>query len=317
MREENDRLRLNGKQQRSAVKVSEEAIGYTLHAVDARTESQRTANDRKRSLDGNLNVYVPGHGQTAAAAKNLMAEIAALSSSKVLWAIDVDPPTGGDPARAAALSEIIRKRASQELFGGEGASVQATLFGWSHGGAEALRAAEKAPDLFPQVVGLCPAGLVERSPSELAWSFALECWRIFWDALPRLDRDIAKSLAIGYNVMAGLFCDLLRSRSLPRVLNDVRWACEKVTGPDYEYDGQVVILFGEKDGVIRWRDVFPACRHPGDVGPLVEEYRKRDFPLARGLQVRVLKGSHIAPETRAPLYVKTAFNLLAASVVLL
>ncbi len=316
MRKENVQLKLDGKWERGEVEVEGETIGYTLYEVDARTEGQRIANARDKTLDGNLNVYVPGHGQTAAAARNLIGRIVALSSSKVLWAIDVDPPRGGDQARAEALIKIIRRKADEELFGGERQesveppSFGVTIFGWSHGGAEIMRAAEKAPALFQQVVCLCPAGLVERSPSELVWSFVLECWRIFWDALPKVDRSIARALAIGYDMLAGLFCDLLRSRSLRRVINDIRWACEKVTGQDYGYDGKVVILFGEKDGVIRWRDVFPACQHPGNIGPFLEEYKKRDFPMARGLQVRVLEGSHIAPETHAPLYVKTAFDLV-------
>jgi pimeloyl-ACP methyl ester carboxylesterase len=317
MRKENHaQLKLDGKRERGEVQVDGETIGYTLYEVDARTESQRITNMRDKTLDGNLNVYVPGHGQRAAAARNLIATIVALSSSKVLWAIDIDPPRGGDPARAEALIKIIRRKASEELFGGEGQEsaeppfFRVTIFGWSHGGAETLRAAEKAPDLFQQVVGLCPAGLVKRSPYDLVWSFLLECLRILRDALPRLDRSIARALAIGYDMLAGLFCDLVRSKSLQRVINDIRWICGKVTGEDYGYDGKVVILFGEKDGIIRWRDVFPACQHPGNVGQFVEEYKKRDFPMARGLQVWVLEGSHIAPETRAALYVETAFDLL-------
>ncbi|MFQ5853359.1 MAG: hypothetical protein ACE5JU_22595 [Candidatus Binatia bacterium] len=315
-RESNAQLRFDGKWERGEVEVDGETIGYSLYEVDARTESQRIANAREKTLDGNLIVYVPGHGQTAAAAKNLIATIIALSSSKVLWSIDIDPPRGGDRARAEALIKIIRKKATEGLFGGEGREsaeppfFRVTIFGWSHGGAETMRAAEKAPDLCQQVVGLCPAGLVERSPSELVWSFVLECWRIFWDAWPRFDRSVARVLALGYDILAGVFCDFVRSRSLRRVINDIRWACGKVTGQDYEYDGKVVILFGGKDGVIRWRDVFPACQHPGNVGQFVEEYKKRDFPMARGLQVRVLEGNHVAPETHASLYIKTAFDLL-------
>ena len=316
MRKGDAQPRLDGKQERGEVEVDGERIGYTLCEVDARPEGQRIANARDKALDGNLNVYVPGHGQRVAAARNLIAAIVTRSSSKVLWAIDIDPPGGGDPARAEALVKIVRRKASEEIFGGEGQEsaipppFRVTLFGWSHGGAETLRAAEKAPDLFQQIVCLCPAGLVERSPSELLWSFFLECWRILWDAWPRLDRSIARALAVGYEVLAGLFCDLVRTKSLRRVINDVRWASEKVAGKDYEYDGMAVILFGEQDGVIRWRDVFPACQHPGDIETFLEDYKKRDFPLARGLRVRVLEGSHIAPEIRAPLYVKTALDLL-------
>jgi len=108
MRKENcTQLKLDGKRERDEVKVRGETIGYTLYEADARTESQRIANARDKTLDGNLNVYVPGHGQRATAAKNLTATIVALSSSKVLWAIDIDPPRGGDAARAEALIKII------------------------------------------------------------------------------------------------------------------------------------------------------------------------------------------------------------------
>ncbi|GEM_PF-1088538 len=316
MRKGNAQPKLGGKREQSEVEIDGERTGYTLYEVDARPESQRIANARDRALDGNLNVYVPGHGQRGAAARNLIAAIVTLSSSKVLWAIDINPPRGGDAARAEALVKIVRRKAGEEFFGGEGQeaadlpSFGVTIFGWSHGGAEAMQAAEKDPDLFQQVVCLCPAGLVERSPSELLWSFVLECQRISWNVLPRLDRSIARALAIGYDVLAGLFCDLLRSKSLKRVINDIRWASEKVTGEDYGYDGKVVILFGERDGLVRWRDVFPACQHPGDIETFLEEYKRRDFHKVRGLQVRVLEGSHLAPETHASLYVETAFDLL-------
>ncbi|MBC8264346.1 MAG: hypothetical protein H8E47_09515 [Anaerolineales bacterium] len=315
-KEHNTQPGLDGKWERGEVGIAGETVGYTLYEVDARPESQRIANAKDNTLDGNLNVYIPGHGQTVTAAKNLIARIIALSSSKVLWAIDIDPPRDGDPARAEALIKIIRKKANEALFGverqeaAEPPSFRVTVFGWSHGGAEAMRAAAKAPALFQQVVGLCPAGLAKRSPSEIAWSFVLECWRIFWDAWPRFDRTIVRVLAMGYDVLAGVFRGLLRSKSWRRVINDIRWASGKVTGQYYEYDGMVVILFAENDGVIRWRDAFPACQHPGDIGPFLEEYQKRDFPMVRGLQVRVLEGSHVAPETRAPLYVRTAFDLL-------
>ena len=95
MRKENAQLKFDGKRERGEVEVDGETMCYTLYEVDARTESQRTANARHKTLDGNLNVYVPGHGQRATAAKNLTATIVALSSSKVLWAIDIDPPRGG------------------------------------------------------------------------------------------------------------------------------------------------------------------------------------------------------------------------------
>ena len=307
---------LHGKWERDEVEVDGETIGYTLYEIDARTESQRIMNTRDNTLDGNLNVYIPGHGQTAAAARNLIATTIALSSSKVLWSIDIDPPRGGDPARAEVLIKIIKRKASQGLFGGEREEsaepplFRVTIFGWSHGAAEAMLAAEKDSDLFQQVVGLCPAGLIERPPYELLWSFILESLRVFWDALLRFDCTVTRVLAIGYDILAGVFCDFLRSKSLRRVINDIRWASKKVNGKNYKYDGIVVILFGTKDTVIRWQDVFPACQHPSNIGQFVEEYKKRNFPMVRRLEVQVLEGNHVAPEVNALLYVKSAFDLL-------
>jgi len=43
--------------------------------------------------------------------------------------------------------------------------------------------------------------------------YTLEGRHVFWDAWPRFDRSIARALAIGYDVLAGLFCDLLRNKS--------------------------------------------------------------------------------------------------------
>jgi len=300
---------------RGQVEVGGEIIGYELYEIDSRTAGKQTEDGPRKVLDGNLNVYIPGHGQTVAAARNLMATIVALSSSKMLWSIDIDPPKAGDPARAEALLKIIRKRVIEELFVGHQKSVipspfRVTIFGWSHGAAEALRAAEKEPRLFSQVVGICPAGLIERSLSELTTSFLFESLLVFLNALSRFDRTVARVLAIGYDILAGIVRDLLRSKSLQRVLDDIRWACRKVTGKDFEYDGTVVILFAEQDSVMRWRDVFPRCQHPGKIDRFSEEYRRNNFPVVHRLEIRVLEGNHMTPEINASLYIRTAFDLL-------
>jgi pimeloyl-ACP methyl ester carboxylesterase len=316
MRETHTQLEFASKRVRGTVRVDGETVGYTLYEVDARAENQRADNVRNKQLDGNLNVYIPGHGQRATAARNAMATIAALSSSRILWSIDIDPPVGGDPTRAEALVKIIRSKASERFFDierqelAESPSFKVTIFGWSHGAAEAMRAAEKDPDLFQHMVGLCPTGLIERSPCELVWSFIIESLRVLWDALIRLDWTLTRVLAIGYDIIAGIICDLLRSRPLQRVVDDIRWASRKVTGKDYSYSGIVVILFGEKDTVIRWQDVFPECQDPGNIGQFLDEYKKHNFPMVRRLEVQVLEGNHIASETKAPLYIKTAFDLV-------
>jgi len=311
------KLEFHGKWERGEVQVDGETIGYTLYEIDARTEDQRLENARCNALDGYLNVFAPGHGQTAAGARSLITTIVALSSSKILWSIDVDPPKGGDPTKAEALIKIIRRKASDELLEGESQEsaelpfLRVRAFGWSHGAAELMRAAEKDCDLVQQVVGLCPIGLIERPPSELIWSFMLESLRILWDALRRRDwRTVARALAIGYDIISGCVFDFLRSKSLWRVIDDIRWASRKVPGGEYDYDGIVVILFGRKDTVIRWQDVFPKAKEPSDIEHLLEEYKRRNFPKARGLQVRVLEGNHIAAEANASYYIKTALDLL-------
>jgi len=310
-------LEFDGKWERGVVRVDGETVGYTLYEIDARTEDQQTSNATNRRLDGNLNVYIPGHGQRSTAAKNVMATIVALSPSRILWSIDIDPPKGGDPTRAEALIKVIKSKASERILGNkhqeltESLFFKVSIFGWSHGAAEAMQAAEKDTDLFQHVVGLSPAGLIERLPYELAWSFIIEGLRIFWDALLRLDWwTLVRVLAVGYDILAGIICDFLRSKSLQRVIDDIKWASRKVTGKDYDYSGKVVILFGERDTVVRWQDVFPECQDPSDLGQFLEEYKEHNFPIADKLQVRVLAGNHMASETKAPLYIRTAFDLL-------
>lgn len=95
---------------RGVVEVNGERVGFTLCEIDGRAKEQRLANVATGTLDGNLSIYIPGHCQSARGASNLMGEIVAHSSSKVLWSIDIDPPTGGDLARAQAPAKIVSKR---------------------------------------------------------------------------------------------------------------------------------------------------------------------------------------------------------------
>jgi len=306
-------LGLHHQCERGAVEVDGEVVGYTLCEVGEAHDGPRAPGPGHGASGGNLNVYVPGHGQSAVAASSLLAAIVILSRSQVVWAIDVDPPRGGDPARAAALVKIVRQKAGQ-VFGHcdrvSEKAPQVTMFGWSHGAIEAMLAAERAPDLIPRVVCLCPAGLVEHAPAELVARFVKECLCICWNSLLRSHWTISRIVAVGCNLLLGIVRDSLRCRSLRRAIHDVRWGAQKVVGEDYSYDGTVVLVFGTDDGVIRWRDVFPACQDPGDVGRSLEEYRKHNFPMVRGLGVQILDGSHMAPEVDSAVYVKTALDLL-------
>ena len=104
--------------------------------------------------------------------------------------------------------------------------------------------------------------------------------------------------------------DLVRGGSFRGVLDEMKSASRKVVGKSYEYDGHVVLLFGEDDTVIRWRDLFPACEDSSQVEQFLAEYRRNNFPGVRVLRVSILDGDHAAPELQAPLYVRTAFGLL-------
>ena len=305
-----------GDQTRGEVEVGGESITYTLCEFDRRSEAQRQENAKNLRPDGNLNVYLPGHGQPPDAARNLLATIVALSRSKVLWSITIDAARAGDAARAEALTKVVGERVRQEFLPGSDLSPEeaplpgATLFGWSHGALVALLAAEANSRLFPQVVCFCPAGLVKRPPLELALSYWLGSAVSFWRALFRFDGTAERLLERGRNVRASAARDLARSRSSRTAMGGVQWASRKVVGESYEYDGQVVILFGEDDAVVRWRDVFPRCEDPGCVTRCVDEYRRNNFPKVRVLRVRVLDGDHAAPELRAELYVRAALDLL-------
>jgi len=306
-------LGLHHQCERGAVEVDGEVVGYTLCEVGEAHDGPRAAGPGHGASGGMLNVYVPGHGQSAVAASSLLAAIVILSRSQVVWAIDVDPPRGGDPARAAALVKIIRQRAGEVFGNGDRPAEwlpQVTMFGWSHGAIEAMLAAERAPDLIPRVVCLCPAGLVEHAPAELVACFVKECLCICWNSLLRSHWTISRIVAVGCNLLLGIVRDSLRSRSLRRAIHDVRWGAQKVVGEDYSYDGTVVLVFGTDDGVIRWRDVFPACQDPGDVGRSLEEYRAHNFPKVQRLGVQVLDGSHMAPEVDSAVFVRTALDLL-------
>lgn len=310
---------VSGKFERGQVVVGDERCGYGFYAIDARSEDQRLRNTNTRTLDGDLVVFIPGHGQRAATARRLQSALVETSSSKVLWSIDIDPPEGGDPVKADALIEIIRHKAREDLFGGEEQemgqqpTIKVTLVGWSHGGAITLRAAESAPDLFPNVAVLCSAGLEEREIPELLISFVGEVILIALNAFRRGPAAIATALRMGNDVVIGLAMDLVRSRSLKRLIDDLRWGAKKVVGSEYMYAGRVAILFGEADKVMRWKGVLPECQHPDELDQHLVNYERHNFPRVHSLNFRVLEGNHLAPELLTPLYVQNIFEALNLS----
>lgn len=296
-----------------SVAAGGDRVQFEMRIVDARSGVERDRDTRRGRPAGNLVILVPGHGQTVDGPHNLLAAAARLSRSGVACCIDPVPAQGGDRAEAEALAAIARATIDYLFPTAQGPlPIRATLVGWSHGGGEALRAANWDSDLFPQYLGLCPTGLVERRPVELVGRFFLEAARILSRSLVRGNwRRVVITLRLGANALAGLAQDLARSRSLRRLLADVRWACRKVPGPAFGYSGQVVLLFGESDSVVRWRDAFPGGDSWQAIADSLPAFARDNFPFAGRLEVRVLPGDHVSPEADTRSFLRTGLGLLS------
>jgi pimeloyl-ACP methyl ester carboxylesterase len=296
--------------EQGVVDVGGESVRYEMHTLDARSARQREQDARRGKPAGNILVVVPGHGQSAHGPKKLVATAAQVSRSKIVWCIDPVPARGGDRVEAQAIARVVRDRIST-TFPAQDVTTAATLIGWSHGGSEALHAAEHDPDLFPQFLGLCPTGLVDRRRRELLHSFFLESLRILWTSARRRDWTCLKdTLRLGSNAAAGVLRDLWRGRSLRRLFEDIGWAASKVAPGPIGYPGEVVLLFGAQDTVVRWRDAFPDCDLPQNIPRSLAEYQKRNFPQASRIEVQVIDGAHVAPEVDAPTFLQTGLALL-------
>lgn len=311
-----DAARERTRRLRGQVDLGNQTVGYVLYELDCRTDDQQAIDDERHSLAGDLIVIIPGHGQTVETTANLLRSSAAASKAGVAWALDIDPPEHGDPDKAAALPVIVRQEV-RRLFsrdGREGSEprVQVALFGWSHGGAEALRTAQAAPDLITSVTGLCTTGLIERRAFELVGAFVLECIRIVLASISKGLSAVWQVLMIGMHIVAGIAGDAVRSRSLRRPLEDAGWATHKVTGKGFSYPHQVALIFAAQDSVIRWRDVFPGCAAPDDLAPCLDGYRQADFPHVSSLDVLVLPGNHASPETD-PAFALNALEIIGQS----
>jgi pimeloyl-ACP methyl ester carboxylesterase len=295
-----------------SIVVSGETVRYEILVMDARTDDERAPG---AGLAGNVIVVVPGHGQTVTGPRRLVAEFAMLSRSKIAWCIDPTPTRGGDCTEARAIAEVVHDR----LFGLKHTSARsthrATIVGWSHGGGEALRAAREDPALFPQYLGLCPVGLVERKPPEMVASFLLEATRVVaGDLFHARLANVAETLRVGGNFVRGLVIDLIRSRSIRYLVDDVRWACHKVPGSDFDYPGEVILLLGTSDSVIRWRDPFPGCQSPDQLAVFLPAFEQANFPVSRRVEVCLVDdaagANHITPEIDPVLFVRPGLSLL-------
>lgn len=297
--------------EQGVVYVCGERVSYALRSLDARSARQKELDARRRRPEGNIIAVVPGHGQGSDGPKQLLATAARLSRSKIAWCIDPVPSKGGDPADGQAIARIVRDRISKSFSGDVWPRPAATLVGWSHGGSEALLAANHAPDLFPQFLGLCTLGLSKRQPLELVSSFALEALRILWSSLHHQDWACLKgTLRLGGNACIGLLRDLMRAGSARRLVEDIGWAGRKVSGRSLAYPGDVVLLFGRQDTVVRWQDAFPECARQEQIASSLAAFKQRAFPGARSVEVRVVDGCHVGPEVDPLTFLQIGLGLL-------
>jgi hypothetical protein len=262
-------------------------------------------------------VVVPGHGQTVNGPKNLIASAALLSRSKIAWCVDPVPAGGGDRTDAKAIATIVRARINALFPVAEGQNglaaphVRATLIGWSHGAGEALWAAAEDPELFPQILALCSTNLVERPLRELIASFFLEALRILSSSLRwRRWSYIQDGCRVVLNFAGGQILDLWRGRSLRSLIDDLRWAGHKALGPGFDYPGEVALLFGSQDTVIRWQDVFPECTQPAEISASLQMFRGENCPLASRVVVTIFEGNHLTVESEAPRVLELGLRLL-------
>jgi pimeloyl-ACP methyl ester carboxylesterase len=300
---------------RGQIKIGRERLDYSIVEIDARNEVQGGDYVNHKTLNGDLFVYLPGHGQRVHDAANLLEYTARRSPAHLVWSIDIAPPAGGDPVKAAAFVKLVYWKIqeafsiSEEDLCSDYAPVGITLFGYSHGGGIALRAAEMAPKLVKNVVDFCPVGLLGRTPRDLVMSASKESRHILMDALGGY-AEMTSTIKLAAGSSLGLFGDFARTKSLRRLVDDALWVNQKITGDNYGYTGNVILLFARNDSLIRWQSVFPECSDPGDIEHFVREYQRSDFPHVSNLMVRVLEGNHLSPLVDVSLYIDTVINLL-------
>jgi pimeloyl-ACP methyl ester carboxylesterase len=293
--------------------VGGETVRYEVRTVDARSAGRRAEDDLRGGPAGPVVVVVPGHGQTVDGPRKLVAAAALLSRSKIAWCIDPVPCRGGDCTEAQAIAAAARQklRATFPELQDRGLPVEAILIGWSHGGSEALRAAAADPALFPYYLGLCPTGFVERQPLAFVLSFALEALRVTGRCLRgRKGKYLLDMLRLGKDLSIGLVHDLWRARSLARLVADVVWAGRRVPGPAFPYPGEVLVIWGRHDSLIRWQDVFPTCADPDGLPSAMPSFRQQNLPCARRVEMAVIDGDHVAPEADAIEFVRLGLSWL-------
>lgn len=287
---------------RDSVLIGNQKIGYYLYEYNPGDRYSPTST----AAANIINVFLPGHGQRAATAQQLLSSLAQQNPSQLTWSIDIDPSPGGSLLKTQALIKILEQMFTKHYPSDMRNNVKVQIFGWSQGGSEAMLAAAIAPEWITGIACICSTGLVQRSVGNLATNFTLECTRIFTDAARQRNGSFSLAIRLGLDITYGMASDVLSTRSIACAWEDLRDAARQVCGANYDYNGDVILIFAENDTVISWRDAFPGCKSPGDVQTILQEYRQRYFPRVRNLKVEILPGNHIAPEADAERYVQAA-----------
>jgi hypothetical protein len=74
---------------RAEIEIDGERLGYALYECDVRSDDRRQRDAARGALAGDL-IILPGHGQTADSALNLIHRSAQRSKSGVAWCVDID-----------------------------------------------------------------------------------------------------------------------------------------------------------------------------------------------------------------------------------
>lgn len=254
--------RLNGRAGHPVLKFQVRFNGERLAGqclvIDARTPQQRQRNERAGQLDGDVLVFMHGHGQSPGYGYRFLSMLAQRSRSGILvvpWVhtpCGLDPRWRGDQGKMPILLEIARwaladkgielqaeplreappvtliPRGSAPESGPGPAMVRAdraSAVGWSHGGLVARRFAHSYPGLVRGLAQLTPAGF--ESWGEGLWSTFYLLVNFLWEALLialGLFRGEARPVLVaGWALIRGIGSDMLAGwasllHSRPRLL---------------------------------------------------------------------------------------------------
>jgi hypothetical protein len=94
------------------------------------------------------------------------------------------------------------------------------------------------------------------------------------------------------------------------VVEDVQWAGSRIAGEGFSYPGEVVLLFGSRDRVVRWQDLLPGGTGESDTTDGVLAVARGLFPRAERVEVVVMEGGHLVPESDAGTCMRQVLGLL-------